>query len=105
MQKLNEMTQKNLKKMKQLEHRRQLARYAEQKREKKRHDALAHQIGEVVLSCWPWTAKLQPYRRKEDQDTEFAALRKLLLQATSTIHCSTFNLSPSSHLQIDGSKE
>ena len=92
-------------KYQQLEHRRQLARYAEQKREKKRHDALAHQIGEVVLSCWPWTAKLQPYRKKEDRDAEFEPLRKLLLQATSTIHCSTSNFSSSSHLQIDGSKE
>lgn len=105
MQELNESTRKNLEKMEQLEHRRRMAKYAEQKREKKRHNALAHQIGEVVLSCWPWTAKLQPCLRKEDQDAEFAALRELLLQVASIIHCNTSNCSPSSHLHTDGAEE
>lgn len=93
MENLNEITARNLEKLEQMKHRRQLGLYAEQKQEKRRRNALVFKVGEMVLACWPWVAQLKVHRTKEENEAEFAALRGLLLNvATDSDFTTSFDI-------------
>ena len=83
MKSINMMTESNLSKFDQLEHRRQLELYAKKKREKARQDALTFMIGKLVLECWPSVSKLRLQRTKAKNEVGFAPLRKLLVEIIS----------------------
>jgi hypothetical protein len=76
-------TPKKLVTAEQHEHREQLRKYANKKRQRERHNALTFRVGELVLLCWPWVLGLQVRRTKAENEAEFTQLRELLLRVAA----------------------
>lgn len=87
----NDSIAKNLATVQQLEHRIQLRKYAEQKRQKTLDNVLRFKVGEIVLACLPCVSQLKVRYTKEENEAEFAPLREFLLQIATSYEYTTFH--------------
>lgn len=86
---INESIARDLAKAAQLERLRRQEIYAEEKRQKKRDDALTFRIGRLFRDNWPWLARFQIQKSKKENDIEFAPLVERIRQIAADTKYST----------------